>query len=360
MAPTPTATDDHRARRRLARVPAAARLATAVVLTGIAAVGCGTISAVSLQPVAGNVSVVASGTASAGGSAKASTTRKGKPSPSPSPTASRSHKPSGSATKKPSPSASATGDPAPSGSSAPTQTPSQAPPPTDPPPADCQQSFVPSYFYDGGLWDQAIDTSPTPSVMFLNVDNGPGTGPVSHFQGLVQTAQQHGITVLGYVSTVYATVPIAQVEAQIADYKAWYGVNGIMLDLTQGEQSALSYYQTLYDYIHSEISGAIIWLNVGAFPDSSFMSVANVIMVFEGSYASFEGDSVPGWVDQYPRNRFAQVIYDTPEADLSTAASVAWSRQAGYLFVTDLGDPNPYAALPSYWSTEAGTVAATC
>ena len=52
--------------------------------------------------------------------------------------------------------------------------------------------------------------------------------------------------------------------------------------------------------------------------------------------------------------------HDTPAADLSAAVSTAWSRQVGNLFVTDLGEPNPYDALPSYWSTEAATIAAQC
>ena len=42
------------------------------------------------------------------------------------------------------------------------------------------------------------------------------------------------------------------------------------------------------------------------------------------------------------------------------AGAVGLSRsrnRAGYLFVTDLGLPNPYGAMPSYWSQEAADVA---
>ena len=103
--------------------------------------------------------------------------------------------------------------PAPS-ASATTRSPSSAPPapaPTEPATSSgCQQSFVPSYFYSGTLWDQVIDTSPRPATMFLNVDNGVGTAPVAHFQQLVKSAQQHGITVLGYSSTEYTARPIAR------------------------------------------------------------------------------------------------------------------------------------------------------
>jgi hypothetical protein len=330
---------------------------TAVVLTGLAAAACGTLHAATLRPVSGAPLVIARATVMATASAKPSPTatarHTAKPSAKPSPTTAASSHPGSDSATGPAPSSPAT-------TPAPSDTPPQAPPPTNPPSSGCQESFEPSYFYSGALWDQTIGTKPTPGVMFLNVDSGPGTAPDSHFQALVKSAQQHGITVLGYSSTEYTAKSIADVEAEVSDYKTWYGVNGIMLDLTQGTASALSYYRTLYNYIHSKIPGAVIWLNVGAFPVSSFMSVANVIMVFEGSYASFESDSVPSWVSGYGRDRFAQVIYDTPEADLATAVKQSWSRRAGHLFVTDLGEPNPYGALPSYWSTEAATVAAQC
>jgi hypothetical protein len=352
MARTTTPADTYRARRVLARIPAAARVTVAVVLTGLSAAACGTVHAEQLSPLAVAPSMIATATAamplSAIESPKAAK-HAAKPKASPSRTATASSDPT---------SAAGTGT-----ATAPASVPpSAAPPPTDPPSSSsgCQQSFVPSYFYAGNLWDQAIGTKPTPPVMFLNVDSGPGTGPDSHFQQLVKSAQQHGITVLGYSSTEYTGKPIAQVEAEIADYKNWYGVNGMMLDLTQGTAGALSYYQTLYNYIHSEISGAVIWLNVGSYPVSSFMNVANVVMAFEGSYASFQSSSVPSWVSGYARDRFAQVIYDTPEADMAAAISTAWSRRAGNLFMTDLGEPNPYGALPSYWSAEAGAVAAQC
>jgi Spherulation-specific family 4 len=356
MVRTPTPADDHRARRLLARLPRAARVTAAVVLAGLSAAACGTVHAEALSPLAVAPSMIATATAAmplaATVSPKATAKHSAKPSTSPSPTVKPSSDPK---------SAGATGTPTTSASAVPSDTPPPAPPPTQPASSSgCQQSFVPSYFYASNYWDEAIGTNPTPPVMFLNVDSGPGTGPDSHFQQLVKSAQQHGITVLGYSSTEYTAKSISAVETEVADYKNWYGVNGMMLDLTQGTSGALSYYQTLYNYIHSEISGAVIWLNVGSYPVSSFMNVANVIMGFEGSYSSFQGSSVPSWVSGYARDRFAQVIYDTPAADVAAAASTAWSRRAGYLFTTDLGEPNPYGALPSYWSAEAATVAAQC
>ena len=225
----------------------------------------------------------------------------------------------------------------------------------------CQSAFVPAYFYASSIWAQAIDTRPAPAVMLLNVDSGPGTGPLSHFQTLVEQAHQAGITVLGYSSTSYGQSSISSVETEVQEYKSWYGVNGIFLDLTQGTPGEFSYYQTLANFIRSTIPNGVVWLNPGDYPDPEFMSIANVVMVFEGSYSSYLSDQVPSWISQYSPSHFAHVVYDTPASDLASAVSLSRERRAGHLFVTDLTVPgNPYGALPSYWSQEARTVPARC
>jgi hypothetical protein len=227
--------------------------------------------------------------------------------------------------------------------------------------AGCQSTFVPAYFYASSDWTQAIDTKPAPGVMLLNVDSGPGTGPLSHFRILTRQAQAAGITVLGYSSTEYGQRSISSVETEIRDYKSWYGVNGIFLDLIQGTSGEFSYYQQLSKYIHAQISGAVIWLNPGSFPEPSFMSIANVVMVFEGSYASYVSDQVPSWVKQYSPSQFAHVLYATPQSDFASAVNLSRSRRAGHLFVTNLpGSPNPYGSMPSYWSQEAKTIEGAC
>jgi hypothetical protein len=227
--------------------------------------------------------------------------------------------------------------------------------------SSCQSTFVPAYFYSSTIWAQAIDTRPAPAVMLLNVDSGPGTGPLSHFQTLVRQAQDAGITVLGYSSTSYGQSPVSSVETEVREYKSWYGVNGIFLDLTQGTAGEFSYYQTLANFIRSTIPHGVVWLNPGDYPEPAFMSIANVVMVFEGPYSAYLSNQVPSWISQYSPSQFAHVIYDTPASDLASAVSLSRQRRAGHLFVTDLNVPgNPYGALPSYWSHEAGTVPAPC
>jgi hypothetical protein len=229
-------------------------------------------------------------------------------------------------------------------------------------PATCQHSFVPAYPWSSSFWAQAMDSKPAPGVMILNVTgSGAGTAPVSHFQALVKRAQKKGVTVLGYSSTEYGQRPAAAVEADARNYKAWYKVNGMFLDLTANAGSELSYYKNLATYIHAVNPGSVIWLNVGAYPAQGYMSVGNVVVAFEGSYASFRQLRVPAWTAHYKPARFADVIYATPASDLAAAVKLSRQRRTGYLYATELqGSPDPYSALPSYWASEVTAIAAGC
>jgi len=229
-------------------------------------------------------------------------------------------------------------------------------------PAGCQRTFVPSYPWSASFWTRAIDSKPAPGVMILNVTGtGAGSTPVPHFQALVRKAQAAGITVLGYSSTEYGQRPAAAVEADARNYKAWYKINGMFLDLTDNTRAELSYYRKLGAYIRAINPGSVIWLNVGAYPAPGYMSVGNVVVAFEGSYASYRGLQVPAWAAHYKPARFADVIYATPGSDLATAVRLSRHRRTGYLYVTNLpGSPDPYSALPSYWTREVAAVAAAC
>jgi hypothetical protein len=332
-----TVADDHRGSglwRVLAKIPVILRTAAGCVLPAVAVCACAT-SVPSASPPSPTRTPSASATPSSSSG------------PSGSRKASRSRQPRASSISSPSP------KPAPS--------PGQWPPTGSAAAGGCQRTFVPAFFYDSGPWAQAIDTRPAPGVLLLNVNSGPGTAPDSHFQVLVRQAQAAGITILGYSPTEYGQRPIRSVETEVRQYRQWYGVSGIFLDLTQGTPGELSYYRELAGYIRATIPNAVIWLNPGTYPDPSFMSVANVVMVFEGSYAQYLSDQVPGWVSHYRPDQFAHVIYATPRSDLASAVSLSRARRAGFLYVTDLpGTGNPYGAMPSYWAREAATVAGKC
>jgi Spherulation-specific family 4 len=225
----------------------------------------------------------------------------------------------------------------------------------------CPQLVVPAYFYSSAIWTQAADSEPTPSNIILDISGeGAGDAPEAHFQAVAQQAEAAGITILGYISTVDGQRSVSEVETEVRNYKAWYGVTNIFLDRVSGEPQQVAYYQQLVNYIHQFDAGSSVWLNPGDFPDQQYMSIGNVVMVFEGTYAQYLTLQVPSWVDQYPASKFAHTIYATSAADLENALNLAASRRVGHVYVTDGSGANPYAGLPSYWSREDSVASSGC
>ena len=228
--------------------------------------------------------------------------------------------------------------------------------------SQCQRAFIPAYF-PASVWSQAAGTKPPPSAMILNPATGVGAGgaPSPDYPAAAQQARDAGSAVLGYSSTADGLRPVRQVEADVRNYKAWYGATGIFLDSVNGVSSNFHYYEQLTSYIRKIIPGASIWLNPGIYPDQQYMSLANVMVVFEGTYAQYRAEQVPAWANNYPATRFANTVYAAfTSAQANSAISLSRSRNTGYLYVTNLLGANPYNALPSYWSTELAALATGC
>lgn len=225
----------------------------------------------------------------------------------------------------------------------------------------CERLFVPAYF-SAPYWETTIQSKHKPEDLILDVDGtGAGSAPDPGLQRLVKQAQAAGITVLGYSSTANGQRSAGQVEADVRHYAAWYGVTSIFLDRVSGTAQMFPYYSQLSRYIHAAHKGAQVWMNPGVYPDDqNYMSIGDVVMAFEGTYAQYLTTPVPGWAMRYPAARFAHTIYATPAPALNPALRLAQQRNAGHVFVTDLVGSNPYQGLPSYWATEGTAAAAGC
>jgi Spherulation-specific family 4 len=225
----------------------------------------------------------------------------------------------------------------------------------------CQEALVPAYFYPGPTWTRAIDSKPAPRVMILDItSSGAGGSPDRNYQATVKRAQAAGIKVLGYSNTDYTRRPAASVETDVRHYRSWYDVTGIFLDEVSSDRAGLPYYRQLAGYVHRMDPGSTVMLNPGRYPDRRYMSIGDIVMVYENSYASFVQLHVPRWVDNYPASKFAYAIYATSGARLTSALRLSERRNAGYVYVTASSGSNPYGSLPTYWPRENATLAAQC
>lgn len=225
----------------------------------------------------------------------------------------------------------------------------------------CQKVLVPAYFYPGPDWSRAITSKPVPSIMILDItSSGAGGSPDRNYQAAIKRAQAAGIKLVGYSNTDYTQRSATAVETDVTHYKAWYGVTDIFLDEASSGSGGIAYYRHLADYIHGVNPGSMVMLNPGTYPDQQYMSIGDVVMVYENTYASYAHLHTPSWVDNYPAAKFAHVVYATSRSQLGSAISLAQRRHAGYVYVTGNAGSNPYSSLPSYWSSENAMIAAKC
>jgi Spherulation-specific family 4 len=229
------------------------------------------------------------------------------------------------------------------------------------PSSRCQQIALPAYFYPGADWTRAAHSRPVPSIMILDItSSGAGNSPDPNYQAAVRQAQAAGIKILGYANTDYTQRPAAAVETDVRNYAAWYNVTDFFLDEASSNSDSIGYYRRLTDYIRRVHPGAMVMLNPGIYPDRQYMSLGDVMLVYEDTYANYINLQVPGWAAKYPASRFAHVIYATPGSQLASVIRLSEGRHAGYVYVTDNAGSNPYGSLASYWPREDAMVAARC
>jgi hypothetical protein len=217
------------------------------------------------------------------------------------------------------------------------------------------------------LWGEvAAAASTAPITAIINPDSGPDGPPNADYIHGLNDLHAAGVTILGYVYTHYGnttTRPLSDVQADIDTYEqqySAYGVSGIFLDEASTDPSTLSYYSGLYTYIkgHSHLTQVVT--NPGTNIPEAFISAptSDTSVIFEDTsgWTQYVTDS---YVANDPAQRFAALVLKVPTvAQMHAAIALAVQRNVGYVFVTDKTTPNPYNALPSYWTDEINYIAA--
>jgi len=226
--------------------------------------------------------------------------------------------------------------------------------------AQGQGMAVPAYFYPGSYWTQMDQAGPALTLAVMNPNSGPGSAADPNYVSAVHAAQAAGITVVGYVYTDYGARSLSAVEADVNSYYSWYGVNGIFFDQASTNCSYSSYYATLNAFVKAKGGTARTILNPGTQTSQCYVSDADILLTFEGSDSQYVNSySAPSWVASYSPSHFWHIIYGASTSSAMTqAVQLSKQRDAGFVYVTSGGLPNPYDLLPtgSYWTSELAAI----
>jgi hypothetical protein len=243
------------------------------------------------------------------------------------------------------------------------------------PGARAVEVLIPSYFYPSvtnanNPWTQLNTAASSVALTaILNPASGPGDVLDTSYLNAVKSLRASGGRVIGYVSTSYAARPIADVKADIAAYAARYPLDGIFLDemTNTNDAAALAYYTELRSYIRTTNPNWRVTGNPGTSTTPAYLTApaADTLVTYEGfsGYTSSDATPLP-WTASYGTRRFSNLNYRVPATSLVSTIDAAISKRAGYIYVTDDGNPtdsdggNPWNALPTYWTAEIAAIRA--
>jgi serine/threonine protein kinase len=224
--------------------------------------------------------------------------------------------------------------------------------------------LVPAYYYpaDEGLarWEQLLDSpAAATTVIIANPDSGPGKAQDANYVKVLARAREKGVTVIGYVSTKYASRPLADVKADVDRWMSFYpDTRGIFFDEQASAPAQVLYYAPLYDHARNERHLSLVVSNPGTQCAETYLErpAADVVCLVEAR-KDFTAYRRPAWANRYTAGRFAALLCNVGTAERMRQAIVQMRAEGiGYCFVTDADEPNPWGRLPGYWEEELEAV----
>jgi hypothetical protein len=190
-------------------------------------------------------------------------------------------------------------------------------------------------------WDAIIEAAPRLYGVVLNPASGPGDRPDAAFAEVAARLRAVDVRVLGYTDTDYGRRPTADVVRDLARHRDWYGADGAFLDQAACGPEEFPHYQRLAKAAWGAGCGTLV-LNHGTAPHPSYARIADVLVTFEGTWASYRSLRPQPW--DGGGARLCHLVYGVPPG--VDAEGLARARGATvHCTVPGAGD-HPWGTLP--------------
>jgi hypothetical protein len=213
---------------------------------------------------------------------------------------------------------------------------------------------IPLYTYPtDSTWNTVIQVHkayPTVPMMIIAdpTSSGSGASLDPNFASGIKNLQAAGITVLGYVDTVYAGRSVSSAENDVTNWGNWYHPNGIFFDEFGGSNA---YYSTLNTFVKA-LGMTYTMGNPGTtVPTSSYGILDSLVISENPSYPSLS--TLSSATSGYSQAGFGYLAYGV---SLNTSYEVSSTQYVGWLYITSDSGGNPWNSLPSYFANEVAAI----
>jgi len=217
--------------------------------------------------------------------------------------------------------------------------------------------IVPAYFHPGSRpaeWAWLAGQAEQVRLVVLNLADGPGTTPDAVVRQAVGRLHEAGVPVAGYVDTNYGLRPPGEALADLGRYLDWYQVTGVFFDRAPTGAEYLAHYADLAEGAR-RLGAREVALNHGAHPVEAYAQHADLLGTFEGPWPAYLDLAIPRWARSRPAAQFYHLPHSVPAGSFGDARWLAARRNAGCVYITDRGGPNPWDRLPAgqlgQWAT---------
>ncbi|WP_369270554.1 spherulation-specific family 4 protein [Streptomyces sp. R11] len=191
-------------------------------------------------------------------------------------------------------------------------------------------------------WDAIIAAAPRLYGVVLNPASGPGETPDPAFAAVAARLRAVDVRVLGYADTDYGRRPHADVVRDIARHRDWYRADGVFLDQVAAGQAEFGHYQRLATAAWGAGCGTLA-LNHGTAPHPSYARIADLLVTFEGPWASYTRLGPQSWRGA-TGVRLCHLVYGVP-AGLDLAEPARARGATVHCAVPGVGE-HPWGTLP--------------
>lgn len=217
--------------------------------------------------------------------------------------------------------------------------------------------IVPMYLYPEPAalkhWDALIAAADkAPIVAIINPASGPGKSADPNYVEILKKAKSSKLTLVGYVSTSYAKIPLRDVTADIDTWQRLYpGLHGFFFDEQSSGPDQVAHYESIARHAHEAIPKALLIANPGTVCDEKYLqkNTADIWCTFEAGEKP-DAYQPPAWARKYPAKRFYLLSYGFKDASAIPAAlKTTVDKHVGAVFITDGVLPNPWDRVPPCW-----------